>query len=163
MFFWQQDGGYAATLRLFWTSINVYYRWVSLFEPSGPTWWYPNPSYQLRFDVENLKIWFWDNQCVACFLFVGHEIVRESSVWAEQCFSIFSDMHGAAGDGWRTPGLRVEHSWAQWRQHIDWLVGIHVGRRFDGFELLLCGCMSIPTWQKCFLSSKINAGLNKQW
>ena len=153
MLFWQQDGGYAATLRLFWTSRNVYYRWVSLFEPSGPTWWYPNPSYQLRFDVENLKIWFWDNQCVACFQFVGHEIARESSFWVEQWFSIFSDMHGAAGDGWRTPGLRVEHS----RMSLStmktayWLTGRHTrGPSFWWFWVVAVRLYEHPNVTKMF-------------
>ena len=66
MLFWQQDGGYAATLRLFWASRIVLYGLVSLTEPSGPTWRHPIPSNQHRFHVENLKNWFWDNfRCLA--------------------------------------------------------------------------------------------------
>ena len=79
------------------------------------------------FPRTNPDIWFWDTQCVACFQFVGHEIARESSFWVEQCFSIFSDMHGAAGR------RRVENSRTSGGALLStmktayWLTGQHTG------------------------------------
>ena len=105
------------------------------------------------FPRTNPDIWFWDNQWVACFQFVGHEIARESSLWVEQCFSIFSDMHGAAGDGWRTPGLRVEHS----RMSLStmktayWLTGRHTrGPSFWWFWVVAVRLYEYPNVTKMF-------------
>ena len=101
----------------------------------------------------NPDIWFSDNQYVACFQFVGHEIARETSLWVEQCFSIFSDMQGAAGDGWRTPGLRVEHS----RMSLStmktayWLTGQHTrGPSFWWFWVVAVRLYEHPNVTKMF-------------
>ena len=66
MLFWQQDGGYAATLRLFWASRNVFYEWFRLSEPSEPTWWAVWLSIESHFQVEISKSGFRDNfDCLA--------------------------------------------------------------------------------------------------